>query len=362
MNHNKIANQLGALFVAILATVLITVGFAPNAAQGGPRWASSSGGGGSVVPVATCSTPGGVIYASAGAFTCNTNFTTNGAGAVSASASVTSPIVQSAGNLSIRSGGASTDAATVANNLFTFNGATTVGSGTTTSAGLVIDYLGISGYGALYPTGVTRNTTNFALATNGTDTILNAPSGSVKIGVANANQLTYNGTSLTGANNTVSLGVSGGAFSGLAGTNTNNSAAAGFVGEYITSSVATSGAVVISSNTPTTVVSTGATVTAGDYDAQGLLCYISGAATSFTVYKQGINTTTNAFGALGTYTSQQFAAMTPLATTTSENCQLTPLVRVSLSGTSNVFMVAAPIFSVSGTITAYGFIRLRRVR
>lgn len=317
MNHTKIANQLGALFVAILATVLITVGFAPTPAQGGPRWAGSSGGGGGVVPVATCSAPGGVLYASAGAITCNINLTTNGAGAVSASASVTSPIVQSASNLGLRSGGASTDAATVTNNLFTFGGS-------------------ITG-----PTGQTFVISAGAAQNMQLNTASLATTGAVTVG----GSLTPNQTT------------------GLIGTTTNNSAVAGSWGEFVTSSVSSAGAVVtVSSNTPVTVVSTGATVTAGDYDVQGLTCYISGAATSFTVYKQGISTTTNTFGALGSYTSSQFAAMVPLATTTSENCQLTPTVRISLAGTSTIFMVAAPIFSVSGTITAYGFLRYRRVR
>lgn len=359
--HETLGNYLSVAFVALLLTVLGVIGIAPNQANGALRAVAGGSSGGGGIPSATCSTSGGLLYASAGAITCNINATTDGAGNISDSASVTSPIVQSAGNLSIRSGGASTDAATVANNLFTFNGATTVGSGTTTSAGLVIDYLGISGYGALYPTGVTRNTTNFALATNGTDTILNAPSGSVKIGVANANQLTYNGTSLVGANNIVSLGVSGGAFSGLAGTNTNNSAAAGFVGEFISSSVASSGAIVMNSGTPITTVSTGATVTAGDYDAQGTACYSTAIATSITVLEQGISTSNNTFSTLGSYTSDQFAAMVPLATGTNEICRSTPIVRISLSGTSTVFLVTRGVFTVS-TLSSYGFLRLRRVR
>lgn len=315
--HETLGNLLGGLFVASLLTVLCVIGIAPNQANGALRAVAGGSSGGGTVPTATCASPGGILYASAGAITCNVSLTTDGAGAVSASASVTSPIVQAANNLSIRSGSASTDAATVTNNLFTFGG-------------------GITG-----PTGQTFVISAGAAQNMQLNTASLATTGAVTVG----GSLTPNQTT------------------GLIGTTTNNNAVAGSWGEFVTSSVSSAGAVVtVSSNTPVTVVSTGATVTAGDYDVQGLTCYISGAATSFTVYKQGIGTTTNTFGALGSYTSSQFAAMVPLATTTSENCQQTPLTRVSLSGTSNVFMVAAPIFSVSGTITAYGFMRLRRVR
>lgn len=374
MNSDKIANQLSALLVAVIVTVLITVGFAPNTAHGVFRVAGGGSGGGGTVPAATCSTSGGVIYASAGAFTCNANLTTNGAGAISASVSVTSPIYQAAGNLSLRSGAASTDAATVTNNLFTFNSnvniasngtnvialnntggplagspSIQVGTGATNNAGWVLGAI-TNGFSTQWTTGVSPTNANFSLQTqaaSAANTYLNAGSG---------------GTGhLTIAANDIATWTVGG-FKAQ-GTNTNDSAAAGIIGEYITSSVSSSGAVVtVSSNVPVTVVSTGATVTAGDWDVEGNVCYISATTTSFTVYKQGINTATNAFGALGTYTTSQFAAMVPLATTTSENCQLTPLTRVSLSGTSNVFMVVAPIFSVSGTITAYGFMRLRRAR
>lgn len=369
--QNRVAGLLGSLFVTAIVITLGVVGFSPTEAVSGPRWAGSSGGGG-VVPPATCSTNGGVLYATGGAFTCNTALTTNGAGAVSASASVTSPIVQSASNLSIRSNGASTDAATVANNLFTFNGPSswvsggttvislnpnsggaaagtasiTVGTGSGSNTGITCGTV-FSGLGGCWSTAVgAPSATNFMFYGAAGSTVINAPSTSLQLDVANSLVATVSATG----------------FSAL-GTNTNNSASAGQIGEFINSSVASSGAVVtVSSNTPVTVVSTGATVTAGNYDVQGLTCYISAAATSFTVYKQGISTTTNTFGALGSYTSSQFAAMVPLATTTSENCQLTPTTNIKLSGTSNVFLVAAPVFSVSGTITAYGFIRLLRVR
>jgi hypothetical protein len=151
------------------------------------------------------------------------------------------------------------------------------------------------------------------------------------------------------------------------GNTTGNPAAAGIIGEEREFSVASTGAVVtVSSATPVTIVSTGAVVTAGDYDVTGNVCFTSGAATSFTVFKQGISKTTNAFLGLGTYSAVTTAAEVPgtitAGTTANENCQIVPSTQVLLNATGTVYLVAAPTFSVSGTITAYGQIKLRRMR
>lgn len=73
--HETLGNLLGGAFVALLLTILCVVGIAPNQANGALR-AVAGGSGSAVVPVATCSTAGGIIYSSAGAFTCNPGLTT----------------------------------------------------------------------------------------------------------------------------------------------------------------------------------------------------------------------------------------------------------------------------------------------
>lgn len=60
--------------------------------------------------------------------------------------------------------------------LFVGSGTIQVGSGSATSAGLIAGYLGSSGYGAIWSTGVSPSTTNSALNANSTATTINAPS------------------------------------------------------------------------------------------------------------------------------------------------------------------------------------------
>ena len=59
----------------------------------------------------------------------------------------------------------------------------TVGTGSGTSAGLVVGYMGSSGYGALYSTSVVPNTSNYSFTTNGSSTsVAGSSSVSIEIG------------------------------------------------------------------------------------------------------------------------------------------------------------------------------------
>ena len=58
--------------------------------------------------------------------------------------------------------------------VLTFDGTKlSIGSGSSTAAGLTAGYFGASGYGAIWSTSVTPSTTNFAFLTNGTSTVIN---------------------------------------------------------------------------------------------------------------------------------------------------------------------------------------------
>ena len=84
------------------------------------------------------------------------------------------------GLTSFTSGGvvyASSSSALATGSVLTFDGTKlSVGSGASTSAGLISGYFGASGYGAIWSTGVTPSTSNFAFLTNGTSTGLNGSS------------------------------------------------------------------------------------------------------------------------------------------------------------------------------------------
>ena len=143
--HNTIGNYLGGLFVAAILTTLCVIGIAPNQANGALRAVAGGSGGGGVVPVASCSTQGGVVYNASQVFTCDGNLTYSTSGAL-----------------------------------------VTVGSGTTTAAGVQAGYCGTSGQGCIARTGVTVSVNNSALSISSSATELNtdASTGQVYLAVA----------------------------------------------------------------------------------------------------------------------------------------------------------------------------------
>ena len=71
-----------------------------------------------------------------------------------------------------------------------------VGSGSTTSAGLIAGYLGVNGFGAIWSTAVTPATTNFALNAGATTTSLGSVSGT-RLSVGAVTRLDATATSIT---------------------------------------------------------------------------------------------------------------------------------------------------------------------
>jgi hypothetical protein len=147
------------------------------------------------------------------------------------------------------------------------------------------------------------------------------------------------------------------------GTATNNNAAAGQVGEFITSTVASGGAVALSTGAGSNVTSI--SLTAGDWEIDGQVDFSPAATTSVTQYNASCSLTSatlasqaggSGLGTDGTFTVNQ-AAMVPAALF----CCATMTVRLSVAATTTVFLVAQANFTVS-TLSAYGTIRARRAR
>lgn len=137
----------------------------------------------------------------------------------------------------------------------------------------------------------------------------------------------------------------------IKGSQTNDSAAAGFVGEYVTNT--TTG----TSLTSGTIANcTSVSLTAGDWDVSGVTRFNAGSATAITNFQTGINTTSATFAGLGTQQTLQ----TAWTSSVSIDELATPVVRQSLSATTTVYLPAVSTFS--GTMTCNGFIRARRVR
>lgn len=148
----------------------------------------------------------------------------------------------------------------------------------------------------------------------------------------------------------------------LKGTTTNDSAALGNIGEIVTSTV-TSGAAVTLSNAAGANV-TNVSLTAGDWDVHGQVDFILAGVTA-TLFQSGISLTTGTLPTQpgGSGLGPDGVSNVPLLTTVLSATYGQPSgpVRLSVSTTSTVFLVADGTFSV-GTLTAYGTIRARRVR
>lgn len=140
---------------------------------------------------------------------------------------------------------------------------------------------------------------------------------------------------------------------GIVGTNTNNNANAGSVGEFVTASAT---AVSMTSGTPANVTSI--SLTAGDWDVVGNMFFLPAATTVIGLVIGCINTTTGTIQAGSTGFTSQFS--TAGAANVAASCPA-PKQRISLSATTTVFLVGQVNFTIS-TCTASGNIQARRVR
>lgn len=141
--------------------------------------------------------------------------------------------------------------------------------------------------------------------------------------------------------------------SSVQGVTTNSNAATGYLGEYISSTVASGAAVALTTATPANVTSI--SLTAGDWDVSGFCALAAASTTVASIDGAGVNTTSATLPAAGLYTSLSLTFATsatqtlPLGTT-----------RVSLATTTTVYLVAQATFTTS-TLSAYGLLQARRV-
>lgn len=141
---------------------------------------------------------------------------------------------------------------------------------------------------------------------------------------------------------------------GIKGTTTNNNAQAGSIGEYIESIVLSSSPVALTNNTAANITSI--SLTAGDWDVFGCWKMTVAASTNSTNRQGGISTTSATLP-----TSVYISKETYTIVGSADGGQAVPTRRLSLSGTTTVYLVAFSSFTVS-TSSAWGFIGARRVR
>jgi hypothetical protein len=141
------------------------------------------------------------------------------------------------------------------------------------------------------------------------------------------------------------------------GTTTNDNAPAGFIGEFISSTVLIGSAVSLTTSTPANVTSI--SLTAGDWDVRGTVAFSAGASTT---YSQIVGALSSASATLPTNAGLGLTTLfnNPFTTGTAQVISVGP-ARFSLAATTTIYLVTQAGFGVS-TLAAYGFLGARRVR
>lgn len=142
--------------------------------------------------------------------------------------------------------------------------------------------------------------------------------------------------------------------SAVSGTATNDNAAAGIIGEYLSASLASGSAVAMTTTVPLNVISL--SLTAGDWVVNGVCAFKPAATTNVSYFEQSISSVSATIGALGSYTVESVASV-PIV----DQIFTTPTVRISIAAMTTIYLVAQAAFTIS-TLSAYGFISARRER
>ena len=140
----------------------------------------------------------------------------------------------------------------------------------------------------------------------------------------------------------------------ILGTVTNDSAAAGVLGEYLSANLSSGAALSLTTATPLSIISI--SLTAGDWDV-GAACAFHGSGTTNVAYlTASISAANNTLGSLG-----QLSTISPATVFTVDQLINSPTTRISIATTTIIYLVAQSGFTIS-TLTAYGLIWARRAR
>lgn len=148
----------------------------------------------------------------------------------------------------------------------------------------------------------------------------------------------------------------------IIGTTTNDSAKLGYVGEFVTATLAVGSAISLSTNAGANIVSL--SLTAGDWDLSGVVNFNQASLTA-TSFQSGASITSNTLptqpggSGLGTDSLSRFSV--PVALLTGVLSQQCGPVKLLIAATTTVYLVAQAAFSL-GNVTAFGTLRARRIR
>lgn len=250
-------------------------------------------------------------------------------------------------------------------------------------AGSALGTLGLSGNSAgVITLAPAANTTSYTftfpdtagssgqvLQTNGSGTTSWSSAGAIggSTGSVDKSAIRANGTggatiqasSLIIADTTGALSRSGAGGIPVQGTNTNNNAAAGDIGEVVSSSVTSGSAIALTTNVQVNITSV--SLTAGDWDCRAAGYMTGTGTTNVTRFNASISSTTNTSSTtVGTFSTYILPAGGTVFNHDTPSAVL-PSNRVSIGSTETRYLVALATFTVS-TAGAFGTILCRRVR
>lgn len=197
--------------------------------------------------------------------------------------------------------------------------------------------------------------------------VLTAPATGVTLTIADGKTITFSNTlTFTGTDgSSVAFGAGGtigavgySVLGQIAATATNDSAAAGKVGEFLSANVAAGTPVALANGTPKTITSVA--LTAGDWDVEGQVIFLPAAGTTIIAIIACISQNDNTLDTPGPALASQ--SQLQLSFTAGLNQQLSATrVRISTAAGQTVYLVGQASFGVS-TMSGAGFISARRVR
>lgn len=129
-------------------------------------------------------------------------------------------------------------------------------------------------------------------------------------------------------------------------------------GDYSSASLAVGFATALTTTISKSIINI--TLSAGDWDVDGVIDFKEAATTSTNALLFGTSTTNNTLGADDTYGSQIFPTAGQVSTS-GDYRNSVPTVRYILTVPTTIYLVAQATFAVS-TMTSYGTIRARRMR
>ena len=144
----------------------------------------------------------------------------------------------------------------------------------------------------------------------------------------------------------------------VTGTTTNDNAAAGEVGQYVSSTIVLGSAVGLTTSTPADITSI--SLTAGDWDVDASLWFGGNGATTVDYFRGSISATSATLDDTPDRFSSTVKSGATVFGVANENISV-GTTRFSLASTTTIYMVADTSFGVS-TCSGYGTLRARRMR